>query len=74
MTSKDEESKIRREGFHLCKQEAKALLDLIELVNPSHDAIEPEIIIKLELIAGISRIETQQNTKSPATFTGEQKP
>lgn len=43
------EAKIRREGLPLTVQEAKALLDFIDLQNPSHDAIEPEIVVKLEL-------------------------
>ena len=51
-----DEAKIRREGFPITRQDAKALLDFIKMHNPSHDAIEPEIVVKLELLAGIIRI------------------
>ena len=49
--SKCAEAKIRRCGFPINKQDAQALLMFIDLLNPSHDMIEPEIIVKLELLA-----------------------
>lgn len=52
-----EESKIRREGFPITSQDAKALLDFIKLHDPSHKLIEPEIVVKLELLARIYYIE-----------------
>lgn len=55
---KSDEAKIRREGFPLTIKEAKALLNFIEMHNPSHDAIEPEIVVKLELLAGIVSIQS----------------
>jgi len=56
---KEDESKIRREGFPITRQDAIALLDFIDLHNPSHDMIESEIIVKLELIAGIYHINVR---------------
>jgi hypothetical protein len=53
---KSEEAKIRREGFPITPKDAKALLDLIELKDPTHDTIEPEIIVKLELLSGAWRL------------------
>jgi len=47
-----EESKIRREGFPINHTDAKHLLRFIDIYNQTHDAIEPELIIKLELLAG----------------------
>lgn len=47
-----EEAKIRREGFPINKYDAKALLDFINILNPKHDMIEPEIVVKLELLSG----------------------
>ena len=49
---KSSESKIRREGFPINRKDAQALLDFIDMHNKSHDAIEPEIVVKLELQAG----------------------
>jgi hypothetical protein len=51
MTHSDE-SRIRRDGFPIDKYDADSLLQFIELWNPSHDTIEPEIYVKLEIIAG----------------------
>ena len=59
MTTSDE-AKIRREGFPITKQDAKALLDFIKLHDPSHRTIEPDIIVKLELLAGITSLTTSQ--------------
>ena len=46
--TKGQEAKIRREGFPLTKLDAKHLLDFIELFDPNHFLIEPEIVVKLE--------------------------
>lgn len=48
---KDRESFIRRNGFPITQQDAQALLDFINMHNPSHDCIEAEIYVKLELLA-----------------------
>jgi len=59
---KSEEAKIRREGFPITREDAKALLNFIKTYNPSHDAIEPEIVVKLELLAGIIHIQESEGT------------
>jgi hypothetical protein len=51
------EAKIRREGFPLNKSDAQALLDFIDIVNDSHDMIEPEIVVKLEILSGKLHLE-----------------
>jgi len=51
-----EEAKIRREGFPLTKDDAARLLSFIDHTNPRHDMIEPEIIVKLELLSGKLRL------------------
>ena len=51
------QSHIRREGFPITRCDAKALLDFIALLNPEFDMIEPEIVVKLELLSGKYRIE-----------------
>lgn len=54
--TKADESFIRRTGFPLSSEDAEALLDFINLINPTHDMVEAEIIVKLELIADRYRI------------------
>ena len=49
--TKGEEAKIRREGFPVTKEDARALLAFIDLHNPSHDTIEPDVVVKLEILA-----------------------
>ncbi len=49
---KIDECKIRRCGFSLTKQDAQSLLDIIDMLNPNHDVVEPEIYVKLEILAG----------------------
>lgn len=46
--TKEEEAKIRREGFPLTKEDAEHLLHFIDVFDKRHDMIEPEIIVKLE--------------------------
>ena len=46
--TKEDEAKIRREGFPLTRDDAKHLLDFINLFDPRHEMIEPEIVVKLE--------------------------
>ena len=53
---KTDECKIRRCGFPLTKQDAQALLDIIDMLNPNHGVVEPEIYVKLEILAGKYRI------------------
>ena len=48
--TKNDEAKIRREGFPLTQLEAQALLDFINLKDPKHFMVEPEIIVKLEIM------------------------
>lgn len=50
--TREQEAKIRREGFPFIEQDAKHLLDFIKLFDPNHFFIEPEIVIKLERKAG----------------------
>lgn len=50
--TKNHECKMRREGIPLTPNECSALLNFIDLVDHVHGMIEPEIIIKLELLAG----------------------
>ena len=45
------ESRIHRLGFPIDSSDAKALLHFINLLNPSHDMIEAEIVVKLELLS-----------------------
>ena len=47
----ENEAKIRREGFPITIDDANHLLHFIKVVNPSHDMIESEIVIKLELLS-----------------------
>jgi len=54
--TKCDEAKIRREGFNITSEDAKALLEFIDMHNQKHDAIEAEIIVRLELLAGKYRI------------------
>ena len=55
--TKCDEAKIRREGFSITSENARALLEFIDMHNKNHDAIEPEIIVKLELLGGKYRIQ-----------------
>ena len=67
MTGSDE-SKIRREGFPITRSDATALLDFIDIKDSEHDMIEPEIIVKLELLAGryvLSEVMKCQNIPYP---------
>jgi hypothetical protein len=50
--TKSEEAKIRREGFPLSRAEAWSLLQFIDLFDKEHNAIESEIVVKLEVLAG----------------------
>lgn len=50
--TKCDEAKIRRKGFAISSADARALLEFIDMHNKKHDAIEPEIIVKLELLSG----------------------
>lgn len=50
--TKEDEAKIRREGFEITREDAKHLLAFIDLHDPTHHSIEPEIVVRLELIAG----------------------
>lgn len=54
--TKCDEAKIRREGFAITSNDAKVLLEFIDMHNKNHDAIEPEIIVKLELLSGKYRL------------------
>ena len=57
--TKQDEAKIRREGFPINSKDAKRLLEFIDLYNKSHDVIEAEIVVKLEVLAGIMSLEDQ---------------
>ena len=46
-----EESKIRRDGFAITSDDATHLLDFIDLHDPRHTSIEPEIVVRLELLS-----------------------
>ena len=46
--TKEDEAKIRREGFPLTREDAQHLLYFIDLFDKEHNAIEAEIVVKLE--------------------------
>ena len=48
--TKADEARIRREGFPLTPRDAHALLCFIDVFDKDHMAIEPEIVVKLELL------------------------
>ena len=49
--TKNDEAKIRREGFPIDDRDAKHLLNFINLHDKEHFMIEPEIVVKLEKLA-----------------------
>jgi len=57
--TKQSEAKIRREGLPINSTDATALLDFIDVHDEEHLMIEPEIVIKLELLAKRIRIDTK---------------
>jgi len=51
MTKANEAKKIRREGFPITARDATILLDFINLYDSLHMTIEPDIIVKLEILS-----------------------
>lgn len=65
--TKSDEAKIRREGFQLNSDESEALLDFINLYDKKHMCIEPEIVVKLELLSNryyIENVRTKPHANS----------
>lgn len=50
--TKEDESRIRRDGFPITQQDAVKLLEFIDFWDKSHNTIEPAIVVRLELLAG----------------------
>ena len=51
--TREDEAKIRREGFSITQQDAEKLLKFIDLFDPHHFFIEPDIVVKLESVSGV---------------------
>ena len=47
-----EESRIRCSGFPINRYDAEHLLSFINTFDKNHHAIEPDIVVKLELLCG----------------------